>query len=122
MQQPSFITKYSSYAPVVLRLGIAFVFIWFGFSGLTNTDMWIRLVPEWATSIAPAATLVKIHGLIELVFGIFLALGFYARVSALVLLLSLGHTLLLVSGAIFIRDVGLAVALVSLILQPYKTS
>jgi uncharacterized membrane protein YphA (DoxX/SURF4 family) len=116
------IGRYSSYAPVVLRIGIAFVFIWFGLNGLTHTDTWVRLVPEWALAIAPAATLVKIHGLVELVFGIFLAFGIYARVSATILLLSIVHTLTLISGSIFIRDAGLAIALVSLVLQPYRNN
>jgi uncharacterized membrane protein YphA (DoxX/SURF4 family) len=116
------LNRYASYAPVVLRIGIAFVFIWFGISALTNTDMWIRLVPEWALNIAPAATLVKMHGLVELLFGAMLAFGIYARLSAFILLLSILNTLTLVSGAIFIRDVGLAVALVSLMLQPYRNN
>lgn len=120
MQIQTNISRYSSYAPLVLRVGIAFVFIWFGLNGLTNTEMWTRLVPEWALSIAPATTLVQLHGLIELVFGILLAFGVYARFSAFILLVSIVHTLTLVSGAIFIRDVGIAMALVSLILQPYR--
>ena len=116
----NFLSRYERYAPVVLRIGIGFVFIWFGWSALTNTDMWTRLVPEWATSIASPVTLVKIHGLVELTFGALLIIGFWARLSATILLVSLINTLTLVSGPTLIRDFGLAIALVSLVLNPYK--
>jgi uncharacterized membrane protein YphA (DoxX/SURF4 family) len=116
----TFLSRYERYAPVVLRIGIGFVFLWFGWGGLTNTDMWVGLVPAWTTAFAAPATLVKIHGLVELLFGTILIFGFYARIAAAVLLLSLANTLTLVSGPTFIRDIGIATALVSLILNPYQ--
>jgi uncharacterized membrane protein YphA (DoxX/SURF4 family) len=116
----SFFDRNKGFAPLVLRIGISIVFIWFGWSGLTHTGMWTGLVPSWAAAIAAPVTLVKLHGLVELVFGILLLFGVYARLCAVILCISLLDTLFLVSGPTFIRDLGLFFGLVSLVLNPYQ--
>lgn len=107
--------KCSAYAPWILRIGLGFVFIWFGWSGLTNTAMWTGLVPEWLTGIAPAETLVKGHAIFELVFGLLLCAGIWTRWVAILLLLNLIHTITLLNyGPVMIRDIGLAAALLAI--------
>ncbi len=96
------------YAPLVARLGIGFVFIWFGWSGITNPQMWMSLVPAWTGTFASAHTLVLLHGWFELIFGILLFAGFWIRITSALLFINLFHTLFLVGyGAILIRDIGL---------------
>ncbi len=110
-----FVNRYARYSPLVLRLGLAFVFVWFGWSGIFNTELWTGLVPAWTGDIAPAATLVKIHGLVELTFGLLLAFGVYTRLSAFILCVSLVHTTFLLSGPTMVRDIGLSIALLSVV-------
>jgi len=104
-------------APLILRLGIGFAFVWFGYSGLTNTEMWVRLVPAWALALGSAATMVKIHGAIELIFGLILISGYYVRIAAIVLFLSILHTVFIVSGPTRIRDIAIASAVLYIALD-----
>lgn len=116
----TFVNSLSRFSFPVLRIGIGIVFVWFGWSALTNTDMWVRLVPDYATIFTSAATLVKIHGAIELVFGLFLVIGFWVRWSAFILFISLVNTVFLVSGPTRVRDIGLACAALSIFLAPVR--
>jgi len=112
------LAKYENYSSLVLRVGLGFVFIWFGFSGLTNPEMWTGLVPAWTGFIASAKTLVLIHGIVEIIGGFLLCTGFRIRLVSAILLLSLLHTLTLLSfGPVFVRDIGLAAALLAVFLK-----
>jgi uncharacterized membrane protein YphA (DoxX/SURF4 family) len=105
-----FIKKYSNF---ILRGGLSLVFIWFGYKSFTNPQMFVSLVPTWTNFIAPT-TLIKIHGTLEVVFGILLLVGWKIRLSAGVLLLTLFGTLFgLDYGPTMVRDVGLWLALLS---------
>ena len=113
----NFLDRFSQYAPLTLRVGLAFVFIWFGWSGLTNPTMWVGLVPAWTAMFGSAYNLVLIHGAFELVLGLTLLFGFYTRLSATLLLISLLQTLTILGwGAVMVRDIGLTLALISIIL------
>ncbi len=116
----SFFDRFSKFAPTLLQVGLGFVFIWFGWGSITNTEMWVGLVPAWVESIASPEILIKIHGTIELFFGVLLVIGQFVRISALVLFLSLLNTVFLVSGQTQTRDIGLAVAILSVVLQPRR--
>lgn len=109
------------YAPLILRIGLAFVFMWFGWSGIANTQMWVAMVPSWALVFGSAATLVKIHGAFELFFGLLLFAGILTRLSAFLLLLSLLQTLTILSwGPVMVRDIGLTLALIAIVLTNPK--
>ena len=113
----NFLDRFSQYAPLTLRVGLAFVFIWFGWSGLTNPTMWVGLVPAWTAMFGSAYNLVLIHGAFELVLGLTLLFGFYTRLSATLLLISLLQSLTILGwGAVMVRDIGLTLALISIIL------
>jgi len=113
----NFLDRFSQYAPLTLRVGLAFVFIWFGWSGLTNPTMWVGLVPAWTAMFGSAYNLVLIHGAFELILGLTLLFGFYTRLSAALLLLSLLQTLTILGwGAVMVRDIGLTLALLSIVL------
>lgn len=112
------LNDFKQYAPLVLRIGIGFVFIWFGLSGLTNTSMWVGLVPSWTNAIASPSTLVYIHSVIELVGGLLVCAGYWLRPAAAILFLSLAHTLTLLDfGPIYVRDIGLALATLAIFLD-----
>lgn len=108
-------TRTHSFGITLLRLALAFVFLWFGFSQISDAAMWTSFVPDWATTIASAGTLVLLNGLIEIVAGAALAFGILSRwvglllgIHLFVIAASLGLT------AIGVRDIGLALATLSL--------
>ncbi len=121
--------KMQKAAPVVLRIGLALVFLWFGADQLMHTAKWVGLIPGWLTGKAyffsvfnfQATTLVHFNGAFEIVFGICLLFGLFVRVVTLLLALHMMHitlTLLMASGitAVSVRDVGLSFAAVTLFL------
>ncbi len=111
--------NYKNFAPVILRIGLAVVFIWFGMSQLLNGLLWVSWVPSWAITalnMSPAI-IVMINGAFEVVAGSMLALGIFVRLFAFLLTL---HLLFIIFGvgftAIGIRDFGLLCATLALFL------
>jgi len=109
-----------SYAPVILRLGMAAVFVWFGVSQLINSGAWVGLVPVWATNLLSmsAFSIVHLNGWFEIIMGSLLAVGILVRWVALILSL---HLFVIASSlgttAIGIRDFGLSIASLSVALS-----
>ncbi len=106
-----------AFAPVVLRFGLVFLFLWFGFSQLFDTTAWLPWVPGWATTFVSAQTVVVLNGGFEVFAGALLALGLWVRWVALVRAL---HVLVIaidigLSG-IGVRDFALAAATLALAL------
>lgn len=110
----------STYAPMVLRLTLAVVYVWFGTSQIVNTDAWVSIIPSWATGLSgmDASTFVRMNGVMEITLGAFLALGIFVRWAALILSL---HLLVIAIDfgitPIGVRDFGLALATFALALQ-----
>lgn len=102
---------------LILRLGLASVFLWFGFSQLVDGISWVGLVPDWAVSLLhlPPAMIVLGNGLFEVICGALLALGIWTRAIALIFSLHLAViTFDIGLTAIGVRDFGLTLATVSL--------
>ena len=99
----------------MLRISLAFVFLWFGFSQLENAALWTSFVPAWAINFMDAGSLVLLNGLFEIILGTLLAFDKFTRFVALILGL---HLLVISSGlgltAIGVRDIGLSLATISL--------
>ncbi|MCH7850256.1 MAG: DoxX family protein [Nanoarchaeota archaeon] len=96
----------------ILRISLSLVFLYFGFSQVTNPEEWIGFVPEFLTGlILTANNIVMINGILELVLGSFMLIGFFTRPSSLIL----GINLLFIATSIGInptgiRDAGLTIA------------
>ena len=102
---------------LVLRLGLAAMFLWFGFSQLYDSVNWVGWVPEWAVSIfhIPPALIVMMNGAFEVVAGVFLAANFLVRPMAILLALHLVViTIEIGFTAIGVRDFGLTMATTAL--------
>ncbi len=104
------------YAPLVLRIAIACVVLWFGWQQIAHPTNWVRVLPPWTHSLPIASlSLIAINGWFEIIFGLALLVGFYTRFVALILALhifDIAYTL--GYGAIGVRDFGLAVAALSI--------
>jgi len=107
----------------LLRLGLAGVFLWFGFSQLIDSLRWVSIVPEWAVNFLhlPPAMIVMANGLFEVVLASILAMGFFVRTTSFIL----GLHLILVAfdfgfTATGIRDIGLVVSAFALSLMYTK--
>jgi len=104
--------KLTPFAPVVLRITLSIVYLWFGISQITRPEMWTTIVPSWAILPGMSAdVIVHLNGYFEIIAGILLVLGIAVRPVALLLFL---HMLPIVYsmglGAIGIRDFGLSFA------------
>lgn len=72
---------------LILRLGLASLFLWFGFSQLIDSVNWVSWVPEWAVNllhISPAM-IVLLNGAFEVIAGALLAINLFTRWAALAL-------------------------------------
>lgn len=110
------------WAPVILRAGLAFLFLWFGFSQLADPSAWVSWVPAWAASLSwvSPTTLVFLNGGFEIILGLALAAGFYTRWAALLLSVHL----FFIAYEIGYNDIGVrdfALALSTLALSAYGT-
>ncbi len=117
--EQSKLEKMSKYAPVVVRVGISLVVLWFGTQQVLDTESWTRLIPEWATATSgmSAATLVYINGVFELIFGTLLLLGLFTRVVAGLIALHMIHITFTVGyNGVGVRDFGLTMAAISVFL------
>ncbi len=110
----------SSYAPIVLRFGLVFVFIWFGLSQLLHQAAWISYIPDYATRLSGLSPekIVIANGIFEVVFAVLLAIGIKIRVVATLLALHL-FTIVINLGIneIGVRDIGLTAACFSIALH-----
>lgn len=115
----------SAYALPFLRVGLALVFLYFGFQQVYSPDAWTGLVPSYLTSVVlTSANLVVFSGIMELTLGLFLLLGLYTRFASLILGVHLaGITFAMGFTPIGVRDFGLTIAtLVLFLVGPHAPS
>lgn len=108
---------------LLLRYGFVFVFLWFGLNQLTNPEAWVRLIPEWVTSISglSAHTIVLINGGVEILLSLALVFNFYAWfVSGLLALHLFSIAVDLNFSAVAIRDIGLGISVLALAFLSWK--
>ncbi len=102
---------------LLLRFGLAAVFLWFGFSQLFDSLKWVTIVPDYAVNLLhlPPAMIVMGNGIIEVILGSLLAMGFWVRIVAFILALHLiPITLEMGFSATGARDFGLVLAMLAL--------
>lgn len=108
--------RFSAYAPLILRLGLGAVVLWFGVNQLLSPESWAIWVPAWTAffGLAPV-TVVYLNGIFEVFFSSLLTLGFFIRPVAFLLFL---HLLVIVIDIgidpIGVRDFGLAAGFLAL--------
>ena len=105
--------------PVVLRVGMAAVILWFGIAQGTNPSAWFGYLPAWTAHLPISQmSVIYINSFFEIVFGFLLFVGFYTRWVALLLALHLFDIAITVGyGAIGVRDFGLAIATLAIFFE-----
>ncbi|OGE31085.1 hypothetical protein A2631_05425 [Candidatus Daviesbacteria bacterium RIFCSPHIGHO2_01_FULL_44_29] len=108
----------NSKALLVLRLGLAFVFLYASISSFLFPENWIWFIPDWMQKIIPAEPMLMAHASFELALGIWLISGkklFYAALVAALDLLAIMLPNIGIFDTVF-RDVGLLASAVALAL------
>ncbi len=111
-------------ASLILRLGIAFSFIYVAISAFLNPTNWIGFIPDFATlGLMSKETFLMTHVVIDLILGLWLIWGkktFYASIiSAIfifgIIIFNLG------SLDILYRDITIFLAAVALAVLSYRS-
>ena|SRR5665213_2968783 len=116
----TFFNKLPFFAPIVLRLGLAGVFVWFGTSQILDQSMWTSFIPTWAADLTGLSNikLVLANGCFEVVMAVLLVFGFWVRPVAALLFLHMCSIVATVGlDSIGVRDVAIATGLLSVTLS-----
>ena len=106
--------KYNHYAPLVMRLALSFVFLWFGISQLINQEYFMGYLPGFLPNTANPTLFIILNGAAETILGALLAIGLFTRIVAAILALHLlGIIISLGYNDIAIRDAGLMLVTVA---------
>jgi len=110
--------KLQGYAPMVLRYGMAAVYLWFGISQLTNPANFLGYLPQFIFSSPYATAFVIANGVFEVIAGGLLVAGKFTRIVAALLALHLAAIAIeLGYGDVAVRDVGLMLATAAIALH-----
>lgn len=102
---------------MILRIGLGGTMVYAGTSIITNAQSWLGFTPQWLLNILPmdGVTFLMIHGIFELVLGLFLVSGFLLKLSSLIAFFDL--LLIIVFAGIDLitfRDFGLLMSALAL--------
>ncbi len=116
------LAKAPTFAPLVLRLGLSAVILWFGINQILEPQAWTVWVPEWTALLGiDATTVVYMNGGFEIIAGLMLLTGFLVPFAALALFLHLCVIILEIGMTpTGVRDFGISVALLALAMFSYK--
>lgn len=107
----------SVFAPILTRISLSIVFLWFGINQVIDPEYFIGYLPEFILNSANAKTFILFNGIFEIVFGSLLIIGLFTRVASLILAL---HLFAIIIGLgyndIAVRDFGLALVAIAIFL------
>ena len=99
---------------LILRLGLAFVFLWFGIDKFTHPDYWINAwLPAWFVLILNSLGIgtlnfIYLNGIFEVVLGLGFIFNIFVKLFAFLVILFLLFVIFSFGlNEIIVRDVGL---------------
>ena len=109
-------------ASPVLRVGVAFAFIYAAIDGFVDPDSWVGWFPKSARDIVPAETLLRLWGIFQIILSLWIVSGKKIFWPSLVASLSLAGLILTNLGAmdIIFRDVTILAATIALTIQSFS--
>ena len=117
-----FLIKIKPLAPVIVRIGMSAVFLYFSYCQFTDPSIWTGFIPDPIAAIfgGNAAVVVLLNAWFELVAGLCLLAGFQTRTVSFLLALHLfGIAGTIGISPLGVRDLGLAVATLSITFAGY---
>lgn len=103
----TFFDKLKPYAPMLVRYGVAFVFIFIGIDQFVHMPLWETVFPHNLPFGLALDQAITYNAIFDITVGAFLALGLLTRIFALI---ATGHLLLVLKmlgyDDITIRDIG----------------
>jgi|SRR5664279_2273651 len=114
--------KKSNLTPVLLRVGLAVVFLYAAISSLKNPQDWIGYLPKFARDQVSGNTLLHVFSVYELALALWLLSGKYVKYAGLLAAFTLSG--IVVSNfslfAITFRDIALVFAALALAFAPQE--
>ena len=113
-----FLVSRKDWSTPIIRISLALVLLWFGIDELRHPEYWVGFLPPWLSPLLPVSidTFLLFNGIVEILIGSFLLIGFYTRVFGAIACL---HLLLIAIAVgyndIAIRDIGLCAMALSLV-------
>ncbi len=95
---------------LIVRVGFAVVFLWFGIDKFFHPDFWLSFVPPFVLSALPfsQSAFIYLQGAVEAVLGLLLLVGFLTRIAALLSAIMLAAIIVALSfTAVPVRDIAL---------------
>ncbi|MCH7568043.1 MAG: DoxX family protein [Nanoarchaeota archaeon] len=111
--------NYKEYAPILLRITISLVVIWFGINNIFSRELFLGYLPQYAYNLPiQPLTIILITGIFETIFGLLLIIGLFTRVASFLITIHiLGIAFSLGYNDVAIRDFGLALATLAIFLH-----
>lgn len=103
---------------LIIRIGIGFIFFYFGIDKFFHTSAWMNWIPPKLVFLLPFSGQVFIYilGVLEIVLGLFIFIGFLTRISSFIASLMLLAIIISVGfNEVSARDITILASTVSLI-------
>ena len=112
----------------IMRISLAFVFLWFGVSEIIDPINWVSYLPAFVSSLGIDSNfLVQIHGILLVIISFCLIFKLYLRYAAflaVLIIMQITFGLLLISkfeiNEIVVRDIGILGLAIGIWLQSFK--
>ena len=107
---------------LLLRIGLFVVFVYAGISALMNPSNWIWFVPQWIDIFISRDIFLMIHGITDLIIGLWVVSNFKPFYSGLIASLSLIGIILgnVTQLDIIFRDIGILFASLAFMVFNYR--
>ena len=107
---------------ILIRVGIAFAFIYAAIAGFVNPDNWIGYFPTFMQDILPGNSILTLWGIVEIILAIWILSGRRIFIPSLIGALSLCGLILFnfASMDILFRDVTILCVLLALAVREYR--
>lgn len=111
-----FLEDKAGLAAWLLRLGLAFAFLYASIAAFVNPNEWVGYLPAFLTDRMPADVLLKVFSVLELFLAAWLLSGIYLRYAALVAAAALAGVVVANPSLLVVtfRDVSLMAAALAL--------
>lgn len=108
----------------LLRIGLAFVFLYVGISSLQHPLEWVGFLPNFLSKAVAASTLIKMFAVYDIALALWLLSGRLLKYGALLCALTLAGIVVTNLSQLIttFRDVGLMFTALALFLVEYQSS